>query len=94
MFNKSEIEKIYETVICEHDTTLIDSFEYQSIRRKCDSKEDKLKEITTIYRYDNVSLRDDPEVIKVVEEVHFARTAGGYGLEVFNDDLQSKLGGN
>ena len=56
--------------------------------------EDKLKEITTIYRYDNVSLRDDPEVIKVVEEVHFARTAGGYGLEVFNDDLQSKLGGN
>lgn len=45
MFNKSEIEKIYETVICEHDTTLIDSLEYQSIRRKCDSKEDKLKEL-------------------------------------------------
>ncbi len=56
--------------------------------------EDKLKEITTIYRYDNVSLRDDPEVIHVVEEVHFARTDGGYGLEVYNDDLQSKLGGN
>ncbi len=55
--------------------------------------EDKLKEITTIYRYDNVSLRDDPEVIKVVEEVHIARTEGGYGLDVFNDDLQSKLGG-
>ena len=34
MFNKSEIEKIYEYVICEHDTTLIDSQEYQSIRGK------------------------------------------------------------
>ena len=55
--------------------------------------EDKLKEITTIYRSDNISLRDDPEVIKVVEEIHFARTDGGYGLEVFNKDLQSKLGG-
>jgi methyl-coenzyme M reductase gamma subunit len=56
--------------------------------------EEKLKEITTIYRSDNVSLRDDPEVIKVVEEIHFARTDGGYGIEVYNKDLQSKLGGN
>lgn len=56
--------------------------------------EDELKKITTIYRYDNVSLRDDPEVIKVVEEIHLARTEGGYGLDVFNKDLQSKLGGN
>ena len=55
--------------------------------------EDKLKEITTIYRSDNIGLRDDPEVIKVVEEIHFARTDGGYGLEVYNKDLQSKLGG-
>jgi methyl-coenzyme M reductase gamma subunit len=56
--------------------------------------EDELKKITTIYRTDNISLRDDEEVIKVVEEIHFARTDGGYGLEVYNDDLQSKLGGN
>lgn len=54
--------------------------------------EDELKNLTTIYRYDNVSLRDDPEVIKVVEDVHFARTEGGYGLDVFDKDLQSKLG--
>ena len=45
MFNKSEIEKIYESVICEHDTTLIDSQEYQSIWGKCNSKEDRLKEL-------------------------------------------------
>ena len=45
MFNKSEIEKIYESVICEHDTTLIDSQEYQSIRGRCNSKEDRLKEL-------------------------------------------------
>lgn len=56
--------------------------------------EDELKKITTIYRSDNVSLRDDEEVIKVVEAIHFARTDGGYGLEVFNKDLKSKLGGN
>lgn len=56
--------------------------------------EDELKKITTIYRSDNVSLRDDEEVIKVVEAIHFARTDGGYGLEVFNNDLKSKLGGN
>ena len=56
--------------------------------------EDELKKITTIYRSDNVSLRDDEEVIKVVEAIHFARTDGGYVLEVFNNDLKSKLGGN
>ncbi|MBE6493189.1 MAG: coenzyme-B sulfoethylthiotransferase subunit gamma [Methanosphaera stadtmanae] len=56
--------------------------------------EDELKKITTIYRTDNIGLRDDEEVIKVVENIHFARTDGGYGLEVFNKDLQAKLGGN
>ncbi len=55
--------------------------------------EDELKKITTIYRTDNVGLRDDPEVIKVVETIHAARTDGGYGIDVFNKDLQSKLGG-
>ncbi len=43
--NKSEISKIYEILICEHDTILIDSYEYQTIRHKCDKKEDKLKKL-------------------------------------------------
>ena len=51
-------------------------------------------QVTVRGRTDNVSLRDDDEVIKVVENIHFARTDGGYGLEVFNKDLQAKLGGN
>ena len=50
--------------------------------------------MTTIYRFDNISLKDDEEVIEVVSEIHAARTDGGYGLEVFNDDLKSKLGDN
>ena len=42
---KSEISKIYESVIIENDTTLINSNEYRSVRNKCDRKEDKLKEL-------------------------------------------------
>ncbi|MDO5851105.1 MAG: coenzyme-B sulfoethylthiotransferase subunit gamma [Methanobacteriaceae archaeon] len=56
--------------------------------------EEELKNMTTIYRFDNISLKDDEEVIEVVSEIHAARTDGGYGLEVFNDDLKSKLGDN
>lgn len=54
--------------------------------------EEHLKEITTIYRSDNISMRDDPEAIETVEAIHAARTDGGFGLEVFKDDLKRKLG--
>ncbi len=54
--------------------------------------EEQLKEITTIYRSDNISMRDDSEAIETVQAIHTARTDGGFGLEVFKDDLKRKLG--
>ncbi len=54
--------------------------------------EEHLKEITTIYRSDNISMRDDKEAIQAVETIHAARTDGGFGLEVFKNDLKRKLG--
>lgn len=54
--------------------------------------EEHLKEITTIYRSDNISMRDDKEAIEVVEAIHAARTDGGFGLDVFKNDLKRKLG--
>lgn len=56
--------------------------------------EDYLKEITTIYRSDNVGMRDDKEAIEVIENIHDSRTEGGYGLNVFKNDLKSRLGEN
>lgn len=58
-----------------------------------DLDEEYLKEITTIYRSNNISMRDDKEAIDVVETIHTARTDGGFGLEVFKNDLKRKLGG-
>jgi methyl-coenzyme M reductase gamma subunit len=40
--------------------------------------QEKLKEITTIYRKDGVAMRDDMEVVEVVKRIHRARTLGGY----------------
>ena len=54
--------------------------------------EEHLKDITTIYRSDNISMRDDKEAIQAVETIHAARTDGGFGLEVFKNDLKRKLG--
>jgi methyl-coenzyme M reductase gamma subunit len=54
--------------------------------------DEHLAEITTIYRNDNVSMREDEEAIEVVETIHEARTKGGYGLGVFKNDLKCKLG--
>ncbi|MGN0094175.1 MAG: coenzyme-B sulfoethylthiotransferase subunit gamma [Methanobrevibacter sp.] len=55
-------------------------------------EDDLLNEITTIYRSDNVGLRDDKEVVDVVENIHLARTLGGFGLDVFKNDLKKRLG--
>ena len=54
--------------------------------------EEFLKEITTIYREDNIGMRQDKEAIEVVENIHTARTEGGYGMNVFSKDLKKKLG--
>lgn len=54
--------------------------------------EDYLKEITTIYREDNIGLRSDKELIEVIENIHTSRTEGGFGLNVFKDDLKKRLG--
>lgn len=54
--------------------------------------EEHLKEITTIYRSDNVGIRDDKEAVEAVLTIHEARTNGGYGLGVFANDLKAKLG--
>jgi methyl-coenzyme M reductase gamma subunit len=54
--------------------------------------EEYLKEITTIYREDNIGMRQDKEALEVVENIHEARTKGGYGLGVFSKDLKKKLG--
>jgi methyl-coenzyme M reductase gamma subunit len=54
--------------------------------------EDYLNEITTIYREDNIGLRSDKELIEVVENIHTSRTEGGFGLNVFKDDLKKRLG--
>lgn len=54
--------------------------------------EEYLKEITTIYREDNVGMRQDKEALEVVENIHTARTEGGYGMSVFSKDLKKKLG--
>ncbi|AXI24850.1 coenzyme-B sulfoethylthiotransferase subunit gamma [Methanofervidicoccus sp. A16] len=39
---------------------------------------EKLAEITTIYRKDNIPMREDTELITVVKRIHRARTLGGY----------------
>lgn len=54
--------------------------------------EEYLNEITTIYREDNVGLRSDKEAVDIIEGIHEARTQGGYGLNVFKNDLKKKLG--
>ena len=54
--------------------------------------EEYLKEITTIYREDNIGMRQDKEALEVVENIHTARTEGGYGMNVFSKDLKKKLG--
>ncbi|MDR1819465.1 MAG: coenzyme-B sulfoethylthiotransferase subunit gamma [Methanobrevibacter sp.] len=54
--------------------------------------EEYLKEITTIYRSDNISLREDKEAIEVIGSIHEYRTNGGFGLDVFKNDLKLKLG--
>ncbi len=54
--------------------------------------DEHLSNITTIYRSDNISMRDDPEAREVVETIHSSRTDGGFGLEVFKDDLKRKIG--
>ncbi|WP_220608026.1 coenzyme-B sulfoethylthiotransferase subunit gamma [Methanobrevibacter oralis] len=54
--------------------------------------EDYLRKITTIYREDNVGLRQDREALEVIETIHTSRTEGGYGLGVFSKDLKKKLG--
>lgn len=55
--------------------------------------EDELKEITTIYRKDNIGMREDEELLEVVNKIHEARTIGGFGMEVFKKDLNKRLGG-
>lgn len=55
-------------------------------------EEDYLKDITTIYREDNVGLRSDDEAVDIVETIHSSRTKGGYGLGVFSKDLKMRLG--
>ena len=45
MIRDSEISKIYENVIVENDGELIDSLEYQTLRNKINSNEDKLREL-------------------------------------------------
>jgi methyl-coenzyme M reductase gamma subunit len=40
--------------------------------------EEKLKEITTIYRIDGVPMREDEELLTVVKRIHRARTLGGF----------------
>ena len=55
-------------------------------------EEEHLKEITTIYREDNIGMRQDKEAIEVVENIHTARTEGGYGMNAFSKDLKKKLG--
>ena len=37
-------------------------------------------------------MRQDKEALEVVENIHEARTKGGYGLGVFSKDLKKKLG--
>jgi methyl-coenzyme M reductase gamma subunit len=54
--------------------------------------EEHLKEITTIYRSDNVGIREDKEALEAVLTIHESRTDGGYGLGVFKKDLKAKLG--
>ena len=41
---------------------------------------------------DNIGMRKDKEAIEVVENIHTARTKGGYGMGVFSNDLKKKLG--
>ncbi|MBC7119222.1 MAG: coenzyme-B sulfoethylthiotransferase subunit gamma [Methanobacteriaceae archaeon] len=54
--------------------------------------EDELKKMTTIYRKDNIGMRKDKEAIEVVENIHTARTIGGFGMNVLKDDLKRRLG--
>ena len=54
--------------------------------------QDYLAKITTIYRKDNIGMREDKEALEVVQIIHEARTKGGFGLEVFKKDLKKRLG--
>ena len=54
--------------------------------------QDYLAKITTIYRKDNIGMREDKEALEVVQIIHEARTKGGFGLGVFKKDLKKRLG--
>ncbi|MDK2877122.1 MAG: methyl-coenzyme reductase gamma subunit [Archaeoglobaceae archaeon] len=43
--------------------------------------EEELKKMTTIYRVDGVSTRDDPELLNWVKRIHLLRTLAGFKLE-------------
>lgn len=43
--------------------------------------EEQLKKMTTIYRVDGVSTRDDPELLNWVKRIHLLRTLAGFRLE-------------
>ena len=45
MIRDSEISKIYENVLVENDRNLINSLEYQTLRNKINSNEDKLRKL-------------------------------------------------
>jgi methyl-coenzyme M reductase gamma subunit len=40
--------------------------------------EDELKKRTTIFRADGVTIRDDAEVLQMVQNVHWERSFGGF----------------
>jgi len=51
-----------------------------------------LAKITTIYRKDNIGMREDKEALEVVETIHVARSEGGFGMNAFKHDLKKRLG--
>ena len=75
MIRDSEISKIYENVIVENDRELIDSLEYQTLRHKIDSNEDKLRELIgkeKFKKYENF-MEDYCELSELCNEFYFIK---------------------
>jgi len=75
MIRDSEISKIYENVLVENDKDLINSLEYQTLRNKINSNEDKLRELIGKEKFKKYEdfMEDYCELSELCNEYYFIK---------------------
>ena len=75
MIRDSEISKIYENVLVENDRDLINSLEYQTLREKINSNEDKLRELIGKEKFKKYEdfMEDYCELSELCNEYYFIK---------------------